>query len=74
MPPRIYLFVQVIKILLTQYDRILASGEFVAEGAECDREDEDEGAMASKREGERREAESSMSRVKSSRFFSSDIV
>jgi hypothetical protein len=74
MPPKIYLFVHVIKILLTQYDRIDTRGEFVTpgEGEECDRNEEE--GMASNLFGERREAESSISRVKSSLFFSSDIV
>jgi hypothetical protein len=63
-----YLFVHVIRILLAQYDRIAAMGEFVTLG--CGRE----GAMVSKlrdeEEGEERR-ESSMSRVYSGRRFSS---
>ena len=70
-----YLFVHVIKMLLTQYDRMAAMGELVTFCAEWCCEEDREGAMASKREGvERREAESSMLRVKSSRFFSSDML
>lgn len=63
-----YLFVHVINILEKQYDKIAAIGEFVTLCADAGVDLE--GAM----EGERREAESSISSLKSDCRFSSFMV
>lgn len=65
-----YLFVHVIIILLAQYPRMAAMGLFVML-ALLDEVRDGGAGMASKRFGERRDAESSMSSVKS-RFLSSE--